>query len=137
MKKIILILLAALLVFAIFIFLFFNKNTNNGDSPSFITPTPIEGEGGNNAVSGFTNDNPEKNRQEFLVGKLIEKLPYSGANFSLYYDFSKNQFILYVNPSASSEGNAEFDAFLKQNGVESRSWIKDLVSTNTKTTPVP
>lgn len=114
-----------------------SSGNKNGDV--FPTPSPLIQGGESEAKPGVenTSQDEEKNRRSFLVGQLINQIPYNGASFSLYYNFSKNEFILYINPSTPSQGNVEFDAFLKKNGVESRSWIENLVSTSEKLTPAP
>src|SRR3989344_4686298 len=54
---------------------------------------------------------PEKIRRDSLVGQLLGKLPYSGTNFSLKFDYSKGQFIASIKVGQETEGNKELDAF--------------------------
>lgn len=70
------------------------------------------------------------------VGELLNKLPFSGKNFSLFYDYYDGSFVLYVNPVNKDAGNQEFDMFLKDNKIE-RYWIKGLFITYITPTPTP
>ncbi len=135
-KKIILVSLLFLFILVMFMLIVF-VSSNGGNHPSPQTPlptSPIEG-----AFPGVKNtpEDTEQSRRSYLVGDLIEKLPYSGKNFSLYYILNTSQFVLYISPRDSTGGNNEFDAFLKQNGVDDRSWIENLVITNNSVTPAP
>ncbi len=91
---------------------------------------------GTGASEETTPQGKEITRRESLVGGLIDKTPFNGKNFSFYYSYSKSEFILYVSPTQQASGNQEFDAFLRQNGVQ-RSWIRHLVTTNTRLNPAP
>lgn len=137
MKKRFFVLLIILVILVFILILVYFSSKLGGGSSSFPTPTPA---GSISFPEDFNTASPEdikKAKESYLVGQLIPALPHHGTNFSLYYDFSKNQFILYLNPFATSEGSVEFDAFLKQNGVEDRSWIENLTSTNQQITPAP
>lgn len=138
MKKIILLVFLIFLII-LFVVVIFILNTKNNKVKTSPTPTPFKNQLQDTALPGARNDpqNEEENRRSFLVGSLINILPYHGRNFSFYYNFSTNQFILYINPAAVSQGNTEFDAFLKQNHVEARSWIENLTTTQDNTTPAP
>ena len=61
------------------------------------------------------------------VGSLLSKLPYKGSYFSLTFDYTTADFVVELNKSHLAEANQEFDAFLLKNGVQTRSWIKNLV----------
>lgn len=52
------------------------------------------------------------------VAQLILKLPYSGKNFSLEYDYSNNKFYLTLNKQNPELGLNEYRELLKNNGVE-------------------
>ena len=69
----------------------------------------------------------EQLKKDELVSHLVEKLPYKGANFSLEYDYSTNQFFYSLTPGGETEGTKEFDLFLRGNQIEDRSWLKNLV----------
>lgn len=75
--------------------------------------------------------------RSYLVSQLIPKLPYRSNNFSLFYSFSDDKFTLYINSGNQNQGNADFDSFLKQNGVADRSWIDNLNTVVTSFTPGP
>ena len=62
------------------------------------------------------------------VGQLLKLVPYTGSYFSLDYNYDTGDFILKVDPNHKTEGNQEFDQFLQNNGVQSRSWIKDIIT---------
>lgn len=70
---------------------------------------------------------PETEKQYIQVGKLLTVVPYEGTHFSLIYDIGKNDYIATINASNREAGEQEMDAFLKNNGIESRSWIHNLV----------
>lgn len=64
---------------------------------------------------------------ESIVGQLLHKLPYTGRNFSLAYDYYTNTYTATISSSNTTQGNVELDQFLKTNGIENRSWIRKLV----------
>lgn len=136
-KRILLVLFIFLIILLVVIVLLLNtKNGGVGTSP---TPTPFQKVEEQGAVPAAEIDPAgiEEAKKSFRVGGLINKLPYKGENFSFYYNFGTDQFILYIGPSASSDGNTEFNSFLKQNGVDDRSWIENLVIINKSVTPAP
>jgi hypothetical protein len=143
MKKIYLLLIIILLAFIVLLLFFINKNTGNNNQQSFITPTPVGVNSQNNEGGGgkiITDPTIiEQDRQSILVSQLIHQTPHEGTNFSLYYDFKKDLFTLYINPSNKDLGESEFAAFLNKNGVDSSSWINNLFITYIKpaTTPAP
>src|SRR3989304_899116 len=65
-------------------------------------------------------------KRDSLVGELLGKVPYSGKYFKFYFDYPTARFILELDSNHVNEGNKNFDAFLKKNNVEERSWIKNL-----------
>jgi hypothetical protein len=60
------------------------------------------------------------------ISSLIQRLPYRGTYFSLYYNYSDDIFILFLDKNKSAAGETEFENFLKQNGILDKSWIKNL-----------
>lgn len=68
----------------------------------------------------------EQLNRDSKVGQLIHQLPYSGQFFTMDYSFSSNQFVVTIQQGQESQSNQELDLFLKQNGIENRSWIKNL-----------
>lgn len=67
----------------------------------------------------------EQGIHEIIINGLKEKLPYYGENFTILYDKSTDKTKVFIYRNVS-EGEKEFDEFLKQNGVENRSWITNL-----------
>lgn len=138
-KEVFLLIVAIVLVLILFIFVVFisfvprPENPNNSSVP---TPFPSGVSGGENLQPG-TQAEQEIVRRSYTIGQLINLLPYNGSNFSLFYSFSTNVFTLYINPSKQTEGNTEFDAFLKKNGIDNRSWFDNLVVSSVKVTPAP
>ncbi len=65
-------------------------------------------------------------RRGTLISNLIDKLPFEGENFSLLYNLSNNQFIAVFNNKESTLAQKEFEAFLKQNNIEDKSWLYNL-----------
>lgn len=132
-KKLIgIVLILVILIISIIITLAFfikgsGKSTNNAPSPTISEPqtgTGLEEKA----------ENPEIMLQNrgYKLSKLGAKLPYTGTNFSLSYDLNEDEFTLYINPSAQKEGNDELNNYLKENGIESLSWITNLKRTNQK-----
>lgn len=137
-KKILLILF--LLIVVVLTVIFFVSGSR-APSDSFPTPTPVENSGtGPDAAPGIDTtiekDDKERQNQSSAVYSLVERLPYSGRNFTLYYNFSKDLFVLYINPSSKAEGDVEFEEFLKTNSIE-REWFKNLFTTYLSPTPTP
>jgi hypothetical protein len=125
-------------IILIAISLFVGSNSNNN---IFSIPTQVPKQEDTNAVSGVSQDTDpaqiEANRRSGLVYGLIEKTPYIGKNFSFYYSFSNDQFTVYINNKNFKAGEEEFENFLKQNGVDDKSWITNLVTTTSPVTPAP
>ena len=119
----------------VFILFLFSNNTKTGPysnpSPTAIptirpvVPTPTQEEAVGTFVKPSGSDAVEidKNR---LKGDLINILPYSGKYFTLDYDFGNYVFILRLDKNNLPLANQEIDAFLKQHGIESRSWLDNL-----------
>lgn len=63
--------------------------------------------------------------KEAAVGRLLDLLPYQGKDFRMESDYKNAQYVVTIPKDKEKEGNAEFDTFLKQNGVAERSWIRD------------
>lgn len=63
--------------------------------------------------------------KEAAVGRLLDLLPYQGKDFRMESDYKNAQYVVTILKDKEKEGNAEFDAFLKQNGVAERAWIRD------------
>lgn len=65
-------------------------------------------------------------RREALVGQFIKKLPHQGALFSMSYSFDDNEFTVVLNRINVAGANKELDQFLLNNGVVSRTWVRNL-----------
>jgi hypothetical protein len=128
-KKIIFVSLLIVVVFAILFFLFFSpKKQGNGGFP---TPTPFNQGFGGAGSGAIQNANPtivEQDRESGFVLQMAQGLPYYGKNFSLFYDFNSNSFIVHINPLSVADGNAELTSFLKKNKIDNASWIKNLTT---------
>lgn len=92
-------------------------------SPAQIISKPVPGE----AYQSISTADEEQIKKDEIITQLIKKLPYLGTNFSFNYNLSINQFVLVLKTGQEQEGNAEFDKFLKDNQIENRSWLKNLV----------
>jgi hypothetical protein len=122
-----------LIIFVVFLNSFGKKQNEN---TSFVIPTPATF----HAVPGVPTRTPQQQQEDsnsFKVGLLSNLTPYGGKNFSLFYDLKKGQFTLYLNPLNKDTGNKEFDSFLKANGVLSRSWMGNFITTYALPSPTP
>jgi hypothetical protein len=63
--------------------------------------------------------------REGAIGKLLDLVPQRGTNFTLTFDFDQAQYVVIIPSDKRTEGDAEFDAFLKQNGIQSRAWFRE------------
>jgi len=128
MKKFIFFSLVLVFFFIVFILgIFFNNSGGLIKRNVMPTITPFLNPG--EAVSTFSK--PSKDEQIELdrsskLGGLIPKLPYNGVDFSFYFDFSKNTFVLTLDKNNIGQGNSNFDTFLKTNGIQDRSWFSNL-----------
>jgi len=120
-----------LLLFVVALFLSSRNTANNtkeeGQIPTKSYTAPIPGNTTHYQKTFEQSDASQKSRlqHDTLVAKLLHKLPYSQKEFSLTYDFQTNEFYLTLHDT--THGNTAFNAFLKQNGIQDRSWIQNLV----------
>lgn len=147
-KKFFLVLFLTLFIFVCLLLVLFTNNKNGG-LVGFPTPTPFSQNNTQEGARAGVPNNPiqqESDKRSFLVGLLVEKAPYLGKNFSLYYDREKGLLVLYINPNNKNAGNEEFEGLLKQNGILSKAWIDNLfimyitptpTTSNTSPTPAP
>lgn len=131
MKKNAVVLLILFLIFILGLLIlngvFAPKNKNPLPSP---TPFPSLNPGVFNSVPDKiikTRDEDEADRRAFLVGKLINILPYSGVDFVLSFDYDSDSFLLTLNKNNIDKANEELNLFLSQNSIESKSWIENLI----------
>jgi len=66
----------------------------------------------------------------FHISNLAAILPFIGENFSMSYDFDNDEYTVYINPAQQAQGEAEFEAYLKEKGIPTSSWITTLNRTN-------
>lgn len=112
----------ALVVLSLIIIVFF---IDVGKSPP---ATPIQGPNlkySEEQRKIWASEAPQINR-DAIVGQLVKKLPYSGKYFKFYFDYPTARFILELDNNHIDEGNKNFDAFLKENKIDERSWIKNI-----------
>ena len=119
------------------------KNITQVSTPAPVSvsaPTPKSTPNASNpALPGIAVPGSESTmiKQEKAVGKLLDILPYSDANFSFSYSYSKNVFTLILRGSDSKTANRDFDTFLQKNGVMDRTWIQNLEIFSQSSTPAP
>lgn len=141
-KKTLVILLVILISFAAIAILYLSLTSSGKPLRDFATPTPYIGGGeGKDAIPGMEGPMEagaveEKNKQN-AVYKLVTETPHVGNNFAFYYSFGNDLFIVYINPQQKEQGEAEFNSYLKEKGVMSRSWINNLFTTYISPTPTP
>lgn len=136
-KKMLLIIIFAVLLLIILGVLYFLNTSEKGNGGVFPTPTPYENpkNGSSGAVGPQNPTEIELSRRSAAVYALVSQIPIKGKDFSLYYSFKGDVFILYINPSQKELGNKEFDDYLKRNGVNDRSWMENLFTTYISPTP--
>jgi hypothetical protein len=88
-----------------------NSTTNNAVFNSFPLTTP----------TGYPPNTAS-------ISALIGKLPYQGTYFSLSYDFASDSFLLSLSTTNQTQGEMEFENFLKQNGVLDKNWLENLTT---------
>lgn len=74
----------------------------------------------------ITKEGQEVLDNDFKIGQLTKKLPYTGEKFTLSYDFDKNSFTVLIDQSEKEEGLKELDDFLNQNGIKDRNLLYNL-----------
>jgi len=134
-----LILLTGIILLILLITISFFLIKVNRNKPIVVPfPTPVSQQQNSNLPNGslqFTTQDKKQAAIGSIVGNLISNLPYKGKDFSLYYNFSKDEFLLYINPNAKQEGNSEFSDYLKKMGVVDSSWLDNLFTTYITPTP--
>lgn len=137
-KKVFFIILILFVLVLLLVLYFVGGFDRNKNTKTFPTPTPLRviNEGASPGVP-FDEQLLKKEAQSFQVGLLIDKLPYQGKNFSLFYNDFQDQFVLYINPQNKEAGSSEFLEFIKQNGILSREWFENIFTTYITPTPAP
>jgi hypothetical protein len=129
-KKITLALSILVVIFVII--LIFVLNSEKGKPTVQPGPGPAKSDKYN-----VSTDQKILNEQGAAVSALILKTPYKGNGFSLDFNFTTGRFILILNSNNLVGANSEFDNFLKQNGVQSRTWFTNLDVYTKAPTPAP
>lgn len=111
----------AVLVLGIVLTSFEKKQTTPSKTP---IPT-VSGSFPNNYY--WTGESRDAAKRGYVVGDLIDRLPYNGENFIMNYDIDEDRFVVVLNSNNLALANKEFDAFLAENKIGDRSWIKNLV----------
>ena len=132
-KTYIFIIILCILVFLLITIAFIASHNKSGGALNEIAPTP---NAANIPTAGPTetavpNSIPKTipsiyPQNTMAISALIEKLPYYESYFSLSYDFSNDNFILTLSATAPATGEANFENYLKQNGVLDKSWLQNL-----------
>ena len=132
--KILAIAVVAFFIFVTLAFIILSGNILPGRGPAPSTPPNITGTG----LDIETDPTKIKeNEQSGNVMSLLNLIPYKGSNFALFYNYDDNSFTLYVNPASPAQGNTEFEAFLRKNGVSNRSELYNLKTVSVMPTPQP
>lgn len=131
----------AIAFFVAFFLLYLTTSKKQPVAPP-LYPTPTQIETNENvsfpdSINAGSQTTIDYFNHSFLVGKLVNKLPHKGNDFSFSYDSSKNIFLLSLNEDNSNAANAEFDDYLRQNGISNRSWFENLSIVLQKTSPQP
>lgn len=96
------------------------------------TPNPANAPNRPAANGGVTFTNTSQDQQQKTIGynvtELIKKLPYSGSNFSLTYDFVTNSFTVTFRSASLEAGQQEFKTFLSRNGIPDQSGLQNLTT---------
>lgn len=132
--KIIYLLSTVVIILAIGIYIYgINRKTNPSPAqPIQIfnrqpTPTPLSNKPqAGRAYQKFTPADIDQLNKDTATGSLLNKLPYKGVNFSFVYYYEINRFTLVLKQGAEQQGNEEFDRWLKDNGINDRSWFRNL-----------
>ena len=128
-----------LLFFALFIF-FLTRNVQPESAPEpLATPTlvPVDTKayptGSEDPKKGTGLEESkipsieEKENRSYLVMSLTQKLPFQGLYFSLSYDYDRGVFLLIYNRANLQQGQENFNAFLKENGIKDSLWIENII----------
>lgn len=147
-KKKILLLIGgfALVIIVLFTAIIYRINKSdelkNSTTTLTTTPTPApvrnideikEPENGSGFGDQASTNLIDRENRGFLIGELILKLPYEGNDFTLSYNAEDDLFDLYINSANRVQGEAEFESFLKENGIASKTWITNIQNVNSPT----
>ncbi len=78
------------------------------------------------SVDKIAEKNKSALQRDAAVADLLDIVPYKGSHFTLTYSYKTNEFTLVVDKNNKALGSQEFDQWLKEHNVDSRSWIKNL-----------
>lgn len=129
--------IALSVVVIVFILFFIFPSQSVKEPPVLPTPTPnaqttgppipARGEQYEKSLREIETRENEQLRRDTLIGNLLNSLPYEGKHLLLSYNISTNRFVATMKKDDEANANDELDVFLRSNGIEDRSWIKNLV----------
>ena len=100
--------------------------SNRGSTLPTALPTQADRESSKEYATSLKRIEPTESvlmNQEEKVSFLLSLLPYRGSYMTLTYDKRTYSFVLTLDKNNTTKGQMEFDAFLTQHGVASRTWI--------------
>lgn len=103
-----------------------NQLQNQDSGTGYYSNLPEESNIYRYRASQIDLKNQKQVSQDGLVGLLLTKLPYEGLNFSLYYNFQTNQFIVRKKTNDIASFTEEFAGFLNANHIKSKDWLYNL-----------
>lgn len=132
-KTLLLVVFLGLASFTFFMYLVFNLI----GSLSTSKPEAEESERPSPQVEEINERDPQAREQEeaepekiLEIIALRDKTPYYGRFFIFTFDENEGIFYFYIDPKNKTEGNREFDEFLRQNGIPDRSYFPFLEETS-------
>lgn len=79
-----------------------------------------------NANKKMLEETKDQAYRSSKVGGLLDRVPHSGKLFTFEYSYQTGKFTVTLLKGQLPQANAEFDAWLKENGVQDQSWIQKL-----------
>jgi len=129
MKKFVFFSFVLVILFVVFVLdIFLNsggqlKQNVKSTSTTFVNHEDV---GAVSAISKPSKSGQIELNKDSALGNLVSKLPYTGRYFYFVYDFPKGSFVLTLDKNNITQGNSNFDAFLRNNGIQDRSWFINL-----------
>lgn len=138
-NKKILILIAVLTIITVTLIIlsllpFAKKKGRNIPSPTplekttAVTPLPPNFNSVAISTVTYSTEAAKTNTKAFSIGNVIQHLPYKGLLFSLSYDYTNDSFNLIIDKQNASDGQGEFEDYLKQNGITSENDLNNLTT---------
>jgi hypothetical protein len=98
--------------------------TNVLITPGTPSTIPAQSEEYQKSIQIIHNQEAPFIKREAAVGKLLDILPYEGTNFKMENDYQAMQYVVTIKKGKETEGQDEFDAFLKLHEIVDQSWIR-------------